>query len=607
MPRRTGDGSRLLAAALAVAALLAPVAARAGARVEARVDRSEIALGEILTLEIRVEASERPDGIVLPEQGLEFDVVSRAETRQSSVSLGGGAGVQIRDVRVYTLGLSPRRAGALTIPPVVARIGSERVATEPLIVVVRPRGAAPTPPPVAGPPAGPDGPPQGAGWRGWERDLALVVEVDRREAYVGEQVTASVLIVSPLPVVRTADYRSPSYDGAWAERLELADTLVKQLRTVNGVPLLAYRLERVALFPTRPGTLSLDPCEALVSVELRGHGFFDPYPEVAQVRRRSAPVKITVKPLPPGAPPGFDPVNVGKLALSVEVPQATTAPGQAVTVRISASGEGNVHAWSLPTLPPIPGTRAFAPAPSDEVKPRNLRLAGTRRDEVVLLPDGPGELRVPPLAWSWFDPSTGRYETTRTAEVAIRVGPGPGPGGGAAPPPVALRPIASAARLARVGAPPWRSAGFAAALALPVLGYLGWAAAGRLRARRGADAGARRVRRASAAARRRLEQARQRIAAGDRDALAEVQRALVGYASDKLGRPAAGLARAGLGAALAEAGAHAPAIRAALAALDACDAARYGRAAADAPDVVAAAERAIALLDEADWGDGEAG
>ena len=52
--------------------------------------------------------------------------------------------------------------------------------------------------------------------------------------------------------------------------------------------------------------------------------------------------------------------------------------------------------------------------------------------------------------------------------------------------------------------------------------------------------------------------------------------------------------------ALADRGAHPPAIRALLAALDGCDAGRFGGAAPGEPLLQAAAE-AMALLEESDW------
>ena len=123
----------------------------------------------------------------------------------------------------------------------------------------------------------------------------------------------------------------------------------------------------------------------------------------------------------------------------------------------------------------------------------------------------------------------------------------------------------------------------------------------RLRDRAQADAPARRVRGAVRVARRKLASAERRLRAGDGAGfVAELERALTGYAADKLGRPVTGLTRGELATALATGGAHPPAVRALLGVLDGCDAARFGGAAPGAPLLDRAVE-AMALLEEGDW------
>jgi hypothetical protein len=591
MRRRTGER---LAAVLLLLPALALAAAPPEASVTARVDRDEVALGEVVTLTVEVDAAEVP-GRVDPPASADFAVVSRAESRQSFFSLSGGA-PQVRHLIAIRFGLSPRRAGAITVPPVVAIVGGRRYATEPLAVKVRP-GPAPgrTAPPAGGGGRGP------SSWRGWERDLTLEVRVDRREAWLGQQLTASVWLLSPVGVTGYHAYRPPLYDGFWAEVLETPQSLAPEVRTVNGIPLRAFLLQRIALFPTRAGALVLGPFELEVEVRLGG-GAFDPFPELRRARGRTAPVEVRVRPLPPGAPPGFEAVNVGRISLAAELPERSVAAGTAVAVRLVVSGEGNVRAWSLPRLPPLPGTKAFAASPGERVEPRGGRMQGTRTLETTIVPERPGEVVIPPVEWSWFDPGPGAYRTARTAPLRLEVGPPPPAGAtpGANALAAALRPVRPGGPLVRRGAVPWRTPAFAAALALPALAFAALLAADALRGRVRSGNGARRARGAGRAARRRLARAERHLRRGERAAfLAEVERALVGWASDRLGHPAARLTREDLARALGDADRRAPAVRALVAALDACDAARFGAGAAADDEVLSGADRALRLLEEA--------
>jgi len=577
MRRRTGS---VLAVAITLASLPGSAGAGERPRAEASVDRTVIGADEALTLRVRVEGGDEATVELGP--GLPFDVLSRSSAREASVSLGGGAGVRIRQVTVFTYRLAPRRAGELVVPPAIATVGAGRAETPPIRVRVLPRGA---PLPAA---------PGNRAWRGWERDLALEVEVDRRSPFLGEQVTATIWLVSPVGVVAYESFKPPAYDGFWAEELETPQRLDFRVRDRAGVPVRVYLVQRLALFPTRAGALELGPYELDVAARIGGP--LGLLADVRHVHRRSAPVRLEVKPLPPGAPPGFQTVNVGRFAISATAGAQATA-GEPVAVTLSVEGEGNLRALALPPLPDVPGARRFQPSTTDAVAPRGLRLGGVRAVETVLVPEIAGELAVPPVTWSWFDPRAGRYETARTDELRIAVRPGAAPPGRAEPaadPLARLRvpPLADALR--RRTSPPYARAPYLALLAAAPLAFAAAALADGVRARRARGAvGARRGDGLRAAERRLAELRANRV--GDAALARGVERALSAHAEARLGRPVGALTRAALAAALAEAGAPRPGIDALVRALDACDEALFGGG-GDRDALLALAERAVAAL-----------
>lgn len=601
--------------ALAALLLLPAAAGAAGISIQASLDREEVAQDQLLTLEVRVEAPETPT-LALPTRGFDFDVVSRGSSRSTSINMGGGGGMKVQNTFVFQFGLRPRRAGDLTIPPVEVVAGEARGETQPLAVKVLPPGSPTGQPARPGPPAMgfpgfpglPGGGAPGGGssraWHGWERDLQLTVEVDKAEVFLGEQVTASIWVLSPVGVAETGNYKPPAYDGFWTEQLELPKEPVQQVRKKDGLALRAYLLQRVALFPTRSGPLELGAHSIDLLVRVASNDPFYPFGDVQRVSRRSQPVAITVKPLPPGAPARFDQVNVATATLAASLSQKSAAVGQPVTLRLVAEGEGNVKAWSLPPFPAIAGARAFAPTSSDQLKPRGVKFAGSRTVETVLVPETPGTLVVPPLAWAVFDPKAGAWRELKTPELRLEVTGGASSAAGPVPAVntlfPGLRPIRPAGPLARA-TPDGASWPLWAFLLGPVAAFLALTGVDRFRDRRLAGGGARRVRIAGKVARRRLAGA-SRLLPGAEGApfFAEVERALTGYCTDKLGRPAAGLTREELAGALAEAGAHPAALRALAAALEACDAGRFGGAVAR-EELLALAERAMAALEEAHW------
>ena len=589
--------------ALAALAAVSGPARAAEVVLSAEVDRDVVGPGEVVTLRARLVSPEAPSRWEFPDSP-DFEVLADAPSQEHSVSLGGGGGVLIRQVYGVTRELRPRRTGTLRIPAITAVVRGRTYTTGPIAVTVSAAGGPPSAGPAApGPGAGTPVP--GRAYRGWERDLVLQVELDRAEAYLGEQVVAEVWLLSPLDLGTFEALRPPGLDGFWKEDLYSARGLLGfDVRDVKGIPTRAYCLYRAALFPTRAGDLEIGPFEfADFVVHTRPPGALDPG-EAVRITRRSAPVTLHVKPLPPGAPDGFEPANVGRLSLQGGAAPPQVAVGEPITVRVAVSGDGNVRALSPPHLKQFPGARTFPPTTRDEIGERDRRLQGTRLEETVLVPERSGELVIPPVEWPYFDPRAGRYQVARTPEIRVAVvpaapatGPQGAPGSNALA--AGLRPIRSGEALTRHGPPAWQRRWFAALLLAPPAAFLLVTALGRLQlGPRGAEPG----RRAGRSARRRLGRARRRLERSDRPgALAEVEHALSGYAADRLGRPTARLTREALLKGLSRAGAHPPATRALREALDLLDLARFGAGGAQAEEVLAAAERAVGALEEADW------
>ena len=281
-------------------------------------------------------------------------------------------------------------------------------------------------------------------------------------------------------------------------------------------------------------------------------------------RSQERPVTLEVKPLPPGPPPGFEPANVGGPLAGGEAAPYASRSARPITVRVSVTGDGNVRALSPPSLPAFPGARAFQPVTRNAVgaarRPRvrdadrrdgagaraRGRAGRSRRPGVALL--RPPHRQVP----------GGPYRRAQGGGAPRRPGrAGDGAGqqsaGGGHP----RHPLAGRRSRRR------RAAGLAADLVPDAPAPRPPLASLRPRRWRGcgphgdAHPGAAQ---AARTARRRIAAARRRLARGDpAGAFAELEHGLLGYASGRLGRPAAGLTREELAVELARAGAHPPA------------------------------------------------
>ncbi|MDD3179733.1 MAG: BatD family protein [Opitutaceae bacterium] len=248
-----------------------------------------------------------------------------------------------------------------------------------------------------------------------------------------------------------------------------------------------------------PGALNLSPASQLINlvVGMTGFGFFS-QPSIEQRLIASAPLELTIKPLPP-APADFAKA-VGQFSLVSKIVPTTAAVGEPVTWTLELSGTGN---WpdiaGLPARDVSSDFQVVQPKSKRTMKD-NALFEGTLSEDVVLVPTRPGTYRLGPVRYTYFDAQSGAYKTLTTDVVTVTVTgaglPASAPQSAAGPIQFSLTPPASTLAPApalptpvppappeklprdplagpQSGFIPWRSPGLAwlgaAAFALPVL------------------------------------------------------------------------------------------------------------------------------------------
>lgn len=603
------------ALALCAVSLVLPAAARAApgrdeTEFTATVDRDEIALDETVRLDLTITLSSKGDqGELSPPPLRDWDVVGRSSAEQASFTFSAGAPA-FKRTTVTSLTLSPHKAGPLQIEAAKLTFKGRVYTTTPITVKVLASGqqagargpqrqqAQRDPPDDPSPLRGLD---PFQGMKASARDLTLRAVVDVEQPVVGQQVTWTLYLLARVSVSQIDRLQLPKMDGFWTEEVEAPQQLVSEARVIDGVPMQAYLLRKRALFPLHPGKVVIDPAEVEV---ITGMGMLF---SRSNVKRESLPITLDVQPLPAGGPPGFDQGNVGQWRLSASADPIAVAVGQPVTLRVVASGRGNLRDLQLPKLPNIAGLRAYDATSTDKTGIEQGKAGGARTVEQLLVPERTGELEIPALALETFDPIARQYKTLKTSPVRITVAPAAvsNQAAGQAQNLLAaggLRPIRLRLRQQGGGAPPWEQLWFwPLLLAAPLLvgGGLLSARVGRALAQ---DPSLVRVQKAAQAARKRLRGAESLLEQQKQDGedpapfYAEVSRALAGYLQDKQGVSAAGLVREELSRTLLEKGHSKITVEKLVALLDECDRARFSPGAGTTTAQEAVLQRADAVL-----------
>lgn len=231
------------------------------------------------------------------------------------------------------------------------------------------------------------------------------VEVDTSNPYHNAAVTYTFryLYTTVLPTRESPTSSLPAFPGFLVEELPSTPTQTQQIRRKM------FRVQEFVrrLYPQKTGRIVIKPASLTL-----------PLPR-GRKTLRTAPVALTIQPLPErGKPPQFTGA-VGEYQISAQTDRGKVEAGSALTLSIRISGRGNMQTVTAPKIPPIPGVIVNGPNRGEGTTPQSQVYA------YALLPARTGTLRIPAIEYAYFNPRRGTYETTQTAPIPINVLPNP--------------------------------------------------------------------------------------------------------------------------------------------------------------------------------------
>lgn len=287
-----------------------------------------------------------------------------------------------------------------------------------------------------------------------KKNIFLKVEVDKTDLYEGEQLTATYKLFTRLPT-NSSVTKVPAFKGFSAKDIELPNPPQATEERVNGIPYKVFTIRKTLLFPLQSGSLELDPVEVDNQVRLvkmvnkkggaRGRDPFDDFfndpafrdpffddffnrPEVeyqdVPYKIQSNPIKINVKPVPVDGRPLSYNGAVGHFSMTAVVDKNKLTTDDALTLKVSISGQGNVNLLNSPKIETPTGFEKYDPKVTDDIEKNSNPLSGSRTFEYVLMPQEAGEHTIPAVEFSYFDPTANSYKTLRSQPFTIHIDQG---------------------------------------------------------------------------------------------------------------------------------------------------------------------------------------
>lgn len=336
-----------------------------------------------------------------------FDVTG-AGTEQSISITPAGRSVSV----THKFHLTALEAGTFQIGPFAYNLGQQTVNLPAIEVRVMPASTGdPSAPPA----------------QRWSDLLFATLTSDRPTVYVQEQFDIVLKVYSQglnldrqiaLTDLKTTGLSLGNFEELGAGREVVSNQVfdVRQFRAratalTAGNFTLAPRLRVNVLVPRQR---SRDPFWGDSPFESIFFGRMEARPVDLEAR----PQQFTVAELPTdGRPSGFAGA-VGQYAFDVDVRPTELRVGDPVTVTLRITGDGNIDTVSPPPI-----------APGEAFKTYEAKLlqqdpaAGQKTFEVVVIPKSLDARQLPPLAFSYFDPRTGQYETIVRGPFPLDVKP----------------------------------------------------------------------------------------------------------------------------------------------------------------------------------------
>ncbi|HEY3654087.1 MAG TPA: BatD family protein [Steroidobacteraceae bacterium] len=394
------------------------------------IEPSTIDLGGAARLVISESGTDTPAITPPMVAGLEFVALSQAQ-RMESVN-----GVT-NSTSSVTYQVIPREVGVYTIPGAIP--GSASV-----VLTVNPAASAghgQTPGSASGP-----GPQVGPGMRradpirmNSDGSAFVRLRLAKHELYVGETVPVDIEVGMRDGLVASLN-GLPTLNGDEFTLSKLSSDPQRTEEMIDGKSFTVLTW-RSALAAVKPGALSL-MIETPLTVRMRdrtrpGAGllgeaglddffndpvfqnFFSASTE-KDVTVASKPADFTVLALPTRDRPANFSGAVGHFSISSDLSDRTAAAGDPVTLRMHVSGTGNFDRVTAPMLNDVDHWKTYATTSTFNAQD-GIGYRGEKTFEEPVIPMKPGELSLPPLTFSWFDPSTRRYVQARTSPPPITV------------------------------------------------------------------------------------------------------------------------------------------------------------------------------------------
>lgn len=264
-------------------------------------------------------------------------------------------------------------------------------------------------------------------------DLFITGTINKTTVYEQEAILLTYKIYTQVDLRGFDNVKLPDFKGFHSQEVELPANRRWGLEHYKGRNYQTTIFRQFVLFPQQSGKLTIDAARFDASIAVATQvdpfdfdSFFNGGGGSYMVKKSLFTPKLTidVKALP-DKPADFS-GGVGDLNISSSINSTSVKTNDAVTVKLVISGTGNLKLLSNPEVKFPEDFEIYDPKSENNFRLTSDGLSGNKVIEYLAIPRNPGDYKIPPVSFTYFDVKSKSYKTLTTEGYDLHVEKGEG-------------------------------------------------------------------------------------------------------------------------------------------------------------------------------------
>ena len=381
-----------------------------------------VAVGDQFRLSYTITTQEVRDFRVPSIKGFEV-LMGPSRSTQSSVQIINGKTTSTQSI-TFTYILMAKTEGEYTIPGATITADGNQMVSNSVKIKVLPA----------------DKSSQGGQQRGRTgsatisgNDLFITGTINKTTVYEQEAILLTYKIYTQVDLRGFDNVKLPDFKGFHSQEVELPANRRWGLEHYKGRNYQTTIFRQFVLFPQQSGKLTIDAARFDASIAVATQvdpfdfdSFFNGGGGSYMVKKSlfTPKLAIEVKALP-DKPADFS-GGVGDLNITSSINSTSVKTNDAVTVKLVISGTGNLKLLSNPEVKFPEDFEIYDPKSENNFRLTSDGLSGNKVIEYLAIPRNPGDYKIPPVSFTYFDVKSKSYKTLTTEGYDLHVEKGEG-------------------------------------------------------------------------------------------------------------------------------------------------------------------------------------